>query len=142
MAKIFDPSEFHIVFGGATMAGFAENSMAKFQFTSPSLTSKVGVDGEVSWSKNMDRRATLTVTLMSTSDTNDLLSAIYTAQRLGVNGGDIAALRVEDGNGRLVITGPEARLIDTPKPDYGKEATEYEWTIEIANCDAFFGGND
>lgn len=141
MAKYFDPSQFNIVFGGVTMQGFSESTMAKFEFDGQNFDDVVGVDGEVSRSKNMDRRAKLTVSLMQTSPTNDLLSAFYAAGRIGVNGADVAAVRVEDLNGRLVIAGAEAWIMDTPKPTWGKTATEYEWVIRIANCDAFFGGN-
>lgn len=142
MAKIFDPAQFPIVFGGVQMQGFSEDTMCEFEFDGESMGDVVGVDGEVSRSKNMDRRAKLTVSLMQTSDTNDLLSAMYAAQRLGQNGADIAALRVEDLNGRLVISGPESWIMDTPKPSYGKTAKEYKWVLRIANCEAFFGGSD
>jgi len=142
MAKIFDPSQFNVVIGGATMQGFSEDTMCEFEFESESMSDVVGVDGEVSRSKNMDRRAKLTISLMQTSDSNDILSAIYNASRVGTNGGDIVACRVEDTNGRLVIAGPECWIMDTPKPSYGKTAKEYQWVIRIANCDAFFGGND
>lgn len=140
--KVFDPSQFNIVFSGVTMAGFSESTMCKFEFDSESMGDVVGVDGEVSRSKNMDRRAKLTISLMQTSDTNDLLSAMYNSQRLSSNGADVAALRVEDLNGRLVISGAESWIMDTPKPTYGKTASEYEWVIRIANCEATFGGND
>lgn len=141
MAKFFDPKQFPIVFGGVQMDGFGESTMCKFEYDTESFSDVVGVDGEVSRSKNMDRRAKLTVTLMQTSPTNDLLSAMYNAGRAGVNGADVAAVRVEDLNGRLVISGPEAWIMDTPKATYGKSAGEYEWIIRIANAEAFFGGN-
>lgn len=141
MAKYFDPKQMPIVFGGVQMEGFSESTMAKFEFESESFGDVVGVDGDVSRSKNMDRRAKLTISLMQTSPTNDLMSAMYNAGRLGVNGADVAAVRVEDLNGRLVIAGAEAWIMDTPKPTWGKTAQEYEWVIRIANCDAFFGGS-
>ena len=141
MAHYLDPKQFHIVFGGVKMEGFSESTMAKFEFVSESMSDVVGVDGEVSRSPNMDRRATLTVSLMQTSPTNDLLSVIYRAGRAGVNGGDVAAARIEDSNGRLVIAAPEAWIMDTPKPTWGKTASEYEWVIRLANCEAFFGGH-
>lgn len=139
--KIFDPFKFNIVLGGVTMQGFSESTMCKFEFESESMSDVVGVDGEVSRSTNMDTRAKLTVSLMQTSSTNDLLSAMLVAGRIGLNGGDVAACRMEDLNGRLVIAGAEAWIMDRPKPTYGKTASEYEWVIRIANCDAFFGGN-
>lgn len=142
MSKIFDPSDFHIVFAGAKIDGFSEDSMCSFEFDSESFGDVVGVTGEVSRSKNMDRRAKLTIKLMQTSDSNDLFSAVYTSSRLGSNGADIAALRVEDLNGRLVISGPECWIMDTPKAEYGKTASAYEWVIRIANAEAFFGGSD
>jgi len=141
MAKFFDPKQFVISFAGVQMEGFSESTMCKFEFSGASFDDVVGVDGEVTRVKSMDRRATLTVSLMQTSPTNDLLSAIYNASRAGVNGADVGALRVEDLNGRLVIAGAEAWISDTPKPTYGKSAGEYEWTLRIANCDAFFGGS-
>lgn len=140
--KVFDPSQFNIVFAGVTMAGFSEDTMCKFEFDSPSMSDVAGVDGEVSRSKNMDRRAKLTVSLMQTSATNTLLSALYNSQRLSQNGADVAALRVEDLNGSLVITGAESWIMEPPKPTYGKSAKEYEWVFRIANCEAFFGGSD
>ena len=139
--KIFNPHRFPIVFGSVEMKGFSESNMAQFEFDTESVSDVVGVDGEVSRSLNMDRRAKLSVYLMQTSVTNDLLSAIYTAQRLSPNGSDVAALRVEDLNGRLVIDGPESWIMDTPKPTWGKTAAEYIWVFRIANANAFFGGS-
>lgn len=141
MAKYFDPNAFDIVFGGVKMEGFSESTMCKFEFDVESMSDVVGVDGDVTRSRNMDRRAKVTVSLMQTSPTNDLLSALYLAGRAGTNGGDVAAFMMVDNNGRLVISGAEAWIMDTPKPSYGKSASEYEWVIRIANCDAFFGGN-
>lgn len=141
MTTFFDPAQFPIVLGGVQMQGFSESNMCKFEFETESFSDVVGVDGDVTRSKSMDRRAKLTVYLMQTSPTNDLLSAMYNAGRVGTNGGDVVAARVENVNGRLVIAGPEAWIMDTPKPTYGKTAAEYEWVIRIANCEAFFGGN-
>lgn len=141
MARYFDPKQFNVVFGGVTMAGYSESTMAKFEFDTESMSDVVGVDGEVTRSQNMDRRAKLTVSLMQTSPVNDLLSAMYLAGRAGANGADVAAARVEDLNGRLVIAAPEAWIMDTPKPTYAKTAAEYEWVIRLANCEAFFGGS-
>lgn len=141
MAKHFNPKRFPIVFAGVQMQGFSESNMAAFEFDTESVSDVVGVDGEVSRSLNLDRRAKLSVYLMSTSSTNDLLSAIYVKQRLSENGEDVGALRVEDLNGRLVIDGPESWIMDTPKPTWGKTASEYLWVLRIANANAFFGGN-
>jgi hypothetical protein len=142
MSKIFDPNAFHVIVGGNKMQGFSSDTMAKFEFDEEATLEEVGVDGECSRSLNMNRMAKLTISLMQTSDSNDILSAMYAAQRLSSNGNDIVACRIEDSNGRLVVTGPECWVKDLPKPTWGKSAKEYEWVIRIANGEAFFGGSD
>lgn len=142
MAKTFNPNRFAVVVGGSQMVGWAPDKMCKFEFESESMSDVVGVDGEVTRSINLDRRAKLTIYLMQSSDSNDLLSALYQAGRLSPNGDDIFACRVEDLNGRLVIAGAECWVMDTPKPEYGKTADVNEWVIRFANAEAFFGGND
>lgn len=142
MAKHFNPKRYPIVFGGAQLQGFAPDKMCKFEFDTDDTSDVVGVDGEVSFSVNFDQRAKLTVYLMQTSDSNDILSAARLALRLSANGEAVVALRCEDLNGRTVISGPECWVMSAPKPEHGKVADVNEWVIRIANAEAFFGGND
>ena len=139
--KVYDPADVDLLIADIPIAGFADGEMITLEFTSQAFTSMAGSDGEVARSKSNDRRAVCTVKLLQTSDSNDLLSALYASDQLASNGAGIGAFLLRDGQGRSLYTAAECWIQKHPNVSFDREPTPREWVIEIADCQAFTGGN-
>jgi len=138
--KTYAPDKVSVVFGGAILSGYAEDTFVKVEQSVEAFTKHIGADGEVSRTRNTDKSGTITVTLKQTSDSNDTLSAFYLA--------DIASLQgylpviVKDNIGRTLAAGSSAWIQKLPESEFGKEISDREWVIEVADLQYFVGGND
>lgn len=140
--KVYDADQITISFGTVVLKGLAEDDFLTLDQDTDDFTDVVGVGSEVTRSKTTDRRATLTVRLMQTSDDNDLLSAINNADFRAANGAGISAVMVRDrGTGRALFAGPESWIAKAPQVVYGRSAKVREWKIRIANLERFDGGS-
>lgn len=139
---VYDPENVIVSVGGADIHGWADGSFVSLVQTTDDFSTVVGSDGEVVRSRSNDHRATLTLTLTQTSDSNDVLSAIANADRLAANGAGVAPLLIRDkANGRALYTAAECWIAKMPDVTYDRTATGRAWKIEIANLIAFSGGS-
>ena len=106
--KTYDPNQFDVIFAGYRLSGFAEGSMISLTHEANSFTDKIGVDGGVTRERSADKRATLTVSLMQTSESNEDLSALYNADRDAANGSGVGELRIVDRAGTTVFEAAKA----------------------------------
>ncbi len=67
------------MFNGIPIEGFAEDDCIDIEFDSEGYQDQVGADGRVVRYKSADQRATITFSIMATSPSNKLLSAMYNA---------------------------------------------------------------
>jgi hypothetical protein len=140
--KVYDADQITITFGGVALTGLAEDDVVTIEQDTDDFTDVVGIGSEVTRSKSTDRRATLTVRLMQTSDSNDLLSAISNADVKAANGAGISSVMVRDrGTGRALYAGAEAWIAKPPQVVYGRTAKVREWKLRISNLERFDGGN-
>ncbi len=141
MQKNYDPDQVTIAIAGIPIHGFADGSFCTITQEADAFSDVVGTDGEVTRSRTNDRRATCTVKLMQSSDSNDLLSALYNSDILGQNGAGVGAFLVRDRNGRALFTADACWVMKAPDVDFDRTATAREWTIRIAKLVRFDGGN-
>lgn len=137
--KTYAPDKVTVVFGGAILTGYAEDSFIKIEMSTEAFTMHVGGDGEVSRTRNVDRTGKVTVKLKQTSDSNDILSAFYTADITSLQG--YLPVIVKDNAGRTVAAGSSAWIQKLPDTEFGKEIGEREWIIDVADLNYFVGGN-
>ena len=139
--KTYDPKKYDIVFAGVLAnEGLADGTFLSIDETTPGFSSKVGVDGEVTRTRSHDRRATATLTLMQTSEVNDLLSAIYSADLAATNGIGVGAFFVQDRAGTTVFEASKAYITKAPAATLEAEASTREWTIELSDYQFVHGG--
>lgn len=139
--KVYDSTEVTVSFSGVPIKGYADGEFLTITFESNVFDDMVGTDGEVTRSKTNDFRATATIKLLSTSDSNDLLSAIYNVDRKAANGAGIGVFLVKDRQGRSVYMASESWIQKPPDVSFDKTATAREWVIRLANLEYFTGGN-
>lgn len=137
----YSPDEVDVLAFGVPLTGFADGEFITVEFLSPAFTSKVGSDGKVVHSRTSDRRAKIVIKLMSSSPSNDLLSAVYTADQLARNGAGVGAFMLKDNSGRSLYTAAEVRIMKHPDVAFDREAGAREWELEAAELIPFTGGN-
>lgn len=139
--KVFDGDQVTVSVAGIPLKGYADGEFLTIQFESDLYSDVVGTDGEVTRSKTRDQRATATVKLMQSSDSNDLLSALYNTDLKAPNGAGIGAFLVRDKQGRSLYSASECWIKKHPDVSFDRTAQSREWVIRIASLDAFTGGN-
>lgn len=117
-----------VIVGGVPMTGTAPDTFVNIEPTSDMVTSQVGADGEVARSRNSDRRATIEITLLGTSPSNDVLSGMVAADEL--SGSAMFPVTVQDLRGTTMFLAPQAWIRRKPNITYGGEVGTRTWTLE------------
>jgi hypothetical protein len=140
--KVYDADQVSISLAGIPISsGFADGEFLRIEQEGDDFVDVVGTDGEVSRSKTRDRRATITVLLMQTSDSNALLSALNNLDILAPNGAGVGTLLVRDRQGTSIYRADECWIQKSPDVSFDREATSREWTLRCANLQRLDGGN-
>lgn len=127
--------------GPIIIDGFADGEFISVSRTKPTFEIVEGSDGKVTRFKNHSVSATIQVSLMQTSATNDLFSALLRVDRGARNGAGILPFRLRDSNGRSIYAAPEAWIMTDPDVTFDRGPTTRQWTIGCANLEMFTGGN-
>lgn len=139
--KIFDPDNVILTFASQQIKGFAEDTFITVEQDGDSFTTVKGVDGEVVRTKVKGLVHIVRCTLMQTSDSNDVLSAIHNLDMGTSNGAGVAPLGIADKSGRFLFAGPEAWIVGPPSAEFGNSAKGREWMFHVVNADRFDGGS-
>lgn len=138
--KTYDPKEVQVILGGVPMSGLPDGTAVSLEWDDDAFTKTVGIDGEVSRSKNNNKCATLKFTLAQTSKSNDILSAFAIADEAS-NSGVAPFMLKETGSGSTLVAAEAAWIQGWPTVVYAKGIEGREWTIALAQCGRFVGGN-
>ncbi len=137
--KTYIPKKILVIVGGVPISGFAEDSMVKTVRDEDTFAKKVGVDGEVSRSQNHNRSGTVTITLMQTSPSNDVLSGFAALDEL--TGAGVVPVLIKDLSGTSTFFSSSCWVKKPPEGAYGKEVGNREWVLDTVDIDIFNGGN-
>lgn len=121
--------------------GRGEGVFIKITPMNPAFSTKVGADGEVARSRSNDRRHSIEITMLQTSDANVVMSALHQLDLNAPNGAGVAALMIEDMSGTSLHIAPECWITEAPEVQYGPEIEERTWKLEAANMVNIIGGN-
>ena len=139
MLKTYDPGQVSVTFGPVILSGFADGEQIVVEPNVESFTLHMGAQGDGARTRSRDKSARVTVRLLQTSASNDLLSAIQNLDRAGGLG--IFPLMVKDNGGRSIHLAENAWLVAPPSSAYGAEAGAREWIFETDSMEDFNGGN-
>lgn len=137
--KSYDPAEVQVIIAGIKISGFADGTFVTAARKNASFALIVGSDGEGARAKSNDRSATVTVTLLQTSDSNDALSALLNLDELSSDG--VGALMIKDNSGRLLLSAETAWIEKPPDAEFAREITNRVWVIETNELTGLWGGN-
>lgn len=138
-AKTYDPGQVALIVGGKIISGFSENSMVKVSRNDQAYKLTVGVDGEGTRSRSRNKSGKVEIMLMSSSASNDLLSALAIADEAS-NSGAVPVL-MKDGSGRTIVSAATAWVQKIPDSEKAKEVKDQTWILETDEVNIFLGGN-
>ena len=139
---IYDPNEVSIVVCGIPIeGGFADGTFIEVDQDANDFDDIVGTDGDVTRSKTNDRRGTITITLMQSSESNALLSALSNVDRSKSNGAGVGPLLIKDNQGTTFFAGEHSWIQKPPAAAFGKTAGPRAWLVRVADLERFDGGN-
>jgi len=140
--KVYDANEVTVNVAGLPIeSGFDDGEFVRIEQESEDFIDKVGTDGEVTRSKTNDRRATVSILLMQSSDGNALLSGLNNIDRLAGNGAGVGPLLIRDRQGLALYAAAECWISKPPDVSFDREPTAREWTLRVASLERFDGGN-
>jgi hypothetical protein len=138
--RIYDPDQIFISLAGIPLSGWADGEFCRIERENPSFEDVVGTDGEVTRSKTNDERATVTLRLMQSSPSNDLLSALHLSDKNTPGGVGVGVLLIQDLQGTSVFTAEKSWISKEPDVSYDRTPTEREWIIRVAKLVSNHGG--
>lgn len=126
--KSYRANEVLVDLGGKKITGRGDDEFVSIA-DSEALTSKlVGTDGEVVVSQHNDESGEVTLTVLQTSDANDILQDQADAQRRGP-GIPYKQLTIRDLNGRAKFVFPYTWIQAKPTVVYAKGARAHAWVL-------------
>lgn len=137
--KSYDPAQVLTVFSAVPLVGYAPGSFIKVSRNSEMFKVHVGSDGEGARSKSNDKSGTVSVTLMQSSPSNDVLSGFAAADELA--GAGVGPLLIKDNSGRTVVMAQNAWVKKLPDNEFGQELGQREWVFETDDLEVFTGGS-
>jgi hypothetical protein len=141
MVSNYDPGLVYVSFLGQILSGYADGTFITAERNEDAFMLMVGADGETLRARNRNRSGKITLTLMQSSTSNDLLSNAAIDDELGVPGA-IGPLFIKDGNGRTLIRCQTAWVSKLANAEFAKEGTPREWVLETDNLNLYVGGSN
>ena len=135
----YDPKQVQVIVDGNPITGFADGTFVEVEFDEQQWNKVSGADGLVSRSKTNNFGGTITITLLATSNSNDILSAIWNRDRRNNNG--VVPILVKDSQGRTVWSAAHAWVQQMANQAYSKDTEEREWVFDCAEHMGAAGGN-
>jgi hypothetical protein len=138
----YDPKKVILTYAGQQVnLGTAAGTFITAERNSDLVQMYVGSDGEYLAAVNRDKSSVVTLTLMGSSQANDILQAQLALTESGGQGG--APLQLADLNGRTVLFAAEAWVMRPPSVGYGQEGADMdrEWALVCGALEFKVGGN-
>jgi hypothetical protein len=137
----WDPARVDVIVGGFTMSGFADGSMIEFEEDGPRYKVVKGVDGQVTRVKINGRVGTLTIHLMNSSKSNDVLSTLHQVDINTDGGGGVVPGLVRDRNGVSLLAIPTGFIEGFPKIAMTDKPEDQPWKFICVDYQLFLGGS-
>jgi hypothetical protein len=139
MAYTFDPKSVSVVLGGKVISGWDDGEFISVERNNDMWALKMGADGVGARAKTNDKSGRVTMTLLQSSPSNDVLSAFAIADEAS-NAGAVPLL-IRDGSGRTLVSALTAWVVKMPAAAFAKEVGNRQWIVESDSLQIFIGGN-
>lgn len=137
--RTYSPKKVQVIVGSHICTGYAKGSFVVVEKKEDDFTTEVGSDGEGARTQSADESGSVTITLMQTSASNDVLSELRDADK--ISGAAVFPLMIKDGSGRTIVIAAEAWIRKVPNSDFADQKTDRAWIIDSAILIHKLGGN-
>lgn len=137
--KTYSPDRIKVIVGAASLTGYADGTFVNIEPLGDGTTSVAGADGEVARAMSLDRRHTITLTLLQTSSSNDVLAAMRLVDEVS-GGGGAFPISITDLRGTTLFAGT-AWIPNNAASAFSKTIESREWTIEAVGAYKVGGAN-
>ena len=139
MVRTYDAAQVVLTINGVAISGYADGTFISVEREEQSFTKVVGADGTTSRAKSNNRSGSLTLTILQTSPSNDVLSALLAQDEL--NNDAVVPVLIKDNTGKSRLFSATGWVQGMPTVEYGKEISNREWTIDLADIEFAIAGN-
>ena len=139
--KAWNPDELLVDVFGSIIEGFAEGSLLTIKDESPRIMSVVGTTGEIAVSRTADKRTNVTLRLLQTSNSNDVLAAQDALADFTPGLAGWGPINIRDLNGRSLYEG-KAIIAERPEAGFNRTAESREWKLLCVFTKRFDGGSN
>lgn len=136
----YDPSLITLSVAGIVLGGFAEDEFVTVEQNAKRFEHKVGVTGTAARARILDRSALCTVTLLSTSESNDDLSALATSDDTTANGGGIGSFVLRDRGGTTLVQAADCWIEEVPPIAFARTVGNRVWKIRLGKITTYVSG--
>lgn len=138
--KSYSAQNVTISIGGQLINGYADGDFCSIVRVSDAVTSVAGSDGSVARARTNDRRHEVKITLLQTSNGNDVLTQLHQADEQSP-GGAYTSMVIRDLEGTSLFVMENAWIKKQPDVAFGREVGSREWSLESDDCRYNIGGN-
>lgn len=146
MAKKFNPKRVRGSWTGSVngrafavrFEGYMDGTFLTASFDENAVTEHVGSDGMTTIVLNPNRKATLVLTLVQGSESNDELSLLQPDPTRDLL--PTGVLAFDDLGGSTVVNAETAWIRKCAEVTFGNEVLGREWTFGMENAEIFVGG--
>ncbi len=128
-----------VIVNNVQMSGTADGDFCKVEYQEDAYKLMIGADGTPGRARNANQSGTIEITLMSTSPSNDILSAQAEADRLLGTG--VGSAMVKDLFGSTIWTANQCWVKKSAATTFGKEINTRVWVLEVPYLVGHVGGD-
>lgn len=128
-AKLYDAKQVQVIVGGVAMDGFVAGSFVEIAYNEEQYKLVVGADGQATRSRTNNLSARITIHLLQTSGSNDVLNGFFIADGESPIGA-VLPLMVKDNSGRSLYVSESAWIVKPPDAAFDISPTDRSWIIE------------
>nr|DAO19775.1 MAG TPA: Protein of unknown function (DUF3277) [Caudoviricetes sp.] len=137
----YNPKKNIIIYGAKQLTGFAEDDMITIKPLGDGMQIFSGADGEVGRSIDPNSTYEVTVSLATSSKSNDYLSNCFNKDRK--TGNNMLPLIIKDLSGSTLFFAKQAWIKNVPESKRGRKISNQDWTFNTGQVDdPIIGGND
>jgi hypothetical protein len=137
----YRPDQVALIAVGVPVTGFAPGTFITAERNEDSFTLSVGSDGDACRTRTNNLSGRITFTLLQSSASNILLSAIANTDERSPAGDGILPSTVKDNSGTTLLTATKSWIVKPASVEYSNEATNREWVVETHELNMLVGGN-
>lgn len=135
----FDPKKVIATYGPVVIGGVADGTFINVGRREDSVELQVGAYGDALFIIKNDKSGQISIILLQSSLTNDLLSGLTLTQEAGLTGP--LPLVIKDLSGNSIFFAREVMIAKPAEAGYGTAGENREWNFLAGSLKTLVGGN-